>query len=54
MATTPTERPTQGDRSWQEIASELSQETNSDNITNLSEELFRALEKNEKRRCSVA
>ena len=47
MANTPAEYP---GRSWQKIATELSQETNSDKITNLSEELNRALDKDEKRR----
>lgn len=50
MADTPTEHPRQIDRSWQHIATELSQETNPDSVLNLSEELNRALEENEKRR----
>ena len=50
MADTPVEHPKQNDRSWQQIAAELSQETNPDNVTNLSEELTRALEKDSQRR----
>ena len=54
MASTPAEYPKQNNRSWQEIATELSQETTSDKITNLSEELNRALDMDEKRRNSAA
>ena len=55
MASTPTEHPTQGDRSWQEIATELSHETNPDRVTDLATELNRALDqKDEKRRYATA
>ena len=54
MENAPAEHPEQQYRSWQQIAAELSQETNADNVVNLSEELNRALEKNEKRRNRAA
>lgn len=50
MANTHAEHPNRNDRSWQQIATELSEEINSDNVVNLSEELNRALEKDEQRR----
>ena len=55
MATTPGDHPTQADRSWQEIATELSHETNCDKVTDLATELNRALDKkDEKRRTGAA
>ena len=50
MASTPIEHPKQTDRSWQEIATELSHETNSDKITDLTDELNRALDKKDEKR----
>lgn len=55
MAAVPTEDPKHDDRSWQEIATELSHETNSDKITDLATELNHALDlKDGKRRDGTA
>lgn len=50
MATVPTEDPKHDDRSWQEIATELSHETNANKITHLAQELNDALDKKEGQR----
>lgn len=50
QAPAPAEYPKIDGRSWQTIAAELSRETDSDKITNLSDELTRALDKEQKRR----
>ena len=50
QAPAPAEYPKTDGRSWQTIATELSRETDSDKITNLSDELTRALDKEQKRR----
>ena len=47
MASPFTEHPKQDDRSWQEIATELSHETDPDKLTNLATELNRVLDKRE-------
>ena len=54
MATTPTKYPTQGDRPWQEIAIELTHETNSDKIRDLATELNHALDKKDGKRLHAA
>ena len=50
MASSSIEHPSQRDRSWQEIATELSQETDPDKMTDLATELNDALDKEEKKR----
>jgi len=56
MAKPSTEHPKQDDRSWREIATELSQETDPNKLTDLAVELNRVLDKeeDEKRRMGVA
>ena len=50
MPSPSTEHPKQDDRSWQDIATELSQETDPDKMTDLATELNGALDKEEKKR----